>query len=88
MIVTERIDEAIAMLAEAKGLSRAETAVLELATAGVDSHAKLAKARNVERSTIKKQIQRLLAKTGFRSLDKLTIAVLLVALARAYESPP
>jgi DNA-binding CsgD family transcriptional regulator len=72
--------------ASARGLSRAERQIVHLAAVeGLDSHGELAKRRDVRPSTIKKQIQHLLAKTDAACLPDVSRAILCAALCRATD---
>lgn len=64
---TERVDALVVRWAERYALSNAETAILRIAAHGT-SRAALPEKRAVAPSTVKKQVQCLLAKTGDDSL--------------------
>ena len=66
-LASERIDGVVARWAKRHALSRAETSILRIAAHGT-RRSDLAEARGVEPSTVKKQVQFLLAKTGDDSL--------------------
>lgn len=81
MIVDPRVDRALESMRAAFSLSVAEYTIARLSVDGVRGHRELALIRNVAPSTIKKQVQHLLAKTGHACLRELVISVLTYALA-------
>lgn len=78
-IATERVDMLVDRWAERHTLSRAETAILRIAAHGT-RRSELAEKRGVEPSTVKKQVQFLLAKTGDESLQACVSRLLREAL--------
>lgn len=78
-IAFERVDYIVDRWAERHSLSRAETAILRIAAHGT-RRSDLAERRGVEPSTVKKQVQFLLAKTGDESLQTLVSRLLREAL--------
>lgn len=78
-IASERVDLIVDRWAGRHALSRAETAILRIAAHGT-RRSDLAERRGVEPSTVKKQVQFLLAKTGDESLQACVSRVLREAL--------
>lgn len=87
MIVDERIDVALELLRRAYGVPRAELELVRLAVKGV-RRADLARARGVAPSTVKKQVQFLLDRTGHDSLLELVADVLRCALRQKSNAAP
>lgn len=78
-IASERVDGIVDRWTERHTLSRAETAILRIAAHGT-RRSQLAEKRGVEPSTVKKQVQFLLAKTGDESLQACVSRLLREAL--------
>jgi DNA-binding NarL/FixJ family response regulator len=79
-IAAERVDLIVDRWAERHELSGAETDILRIAAHGA-RRSELAEKRGVEPSTVKKQVQFLLAKTGDESLQACVSRVLREALS-------
>lgn len=78
-LVSERVDILVDRWADRHALSRAEKEILRIAAHGT-RRSDLAEARGVEPSTVKKQVQFLLAKTGDESLQACVSRLLREAL--------
>lgn len=78
-VASERVDLLVDRWAERHSLSRAETEILRIVAHGT-RRSDLAEARGVEPSTVKKQVQFLLAKTGDESLQACVSRLLREAL--------
>jgi DNA-binding NarL/FixJ family response regulator len=85
-VAAERVDLLVDRWAERHSLSRAETAILRIAAHGT-RRSDLAEKRGVEPSTVKKQVQFLLAKTGDESLQECVSRLLREALLESGQSP-
>lgn len=84
-IAAERVDLLVDRWGERHALSRAETAILRIAAHGT-RRSELAEKRGVEPSTVKKQVQFLLAKTGDESLQACVSRLLREALIEGGSS--
>jgi DNA-binding NarL/FixJ family response regulator len=69
------------------GLTPAEAALVSAAVEGAANHVELAELAGVQRSTIKKQVQSICAKSGASSLKAAVIAVLREALSGTNTVP-
>lgn len=78
-VASERVDLVVDRWAERHTLSGAETSILRISAHGV-RRSELAERRGVEPSTVKKQVQFLLAKTGDESLQACVSRLLREAL--------